>query len=231
MDKKRLKRHMAVKRAFDVLLSGTAIVLLLPVWIGAAAAIKMDSKGPVIFKQNRMTKNGRIFTMYKFRTMIVGAEKQGTGLFNYRGDKRVTKVGRFLRDTSIDELPQLFNVIKGDLSLVGPRPPVAGSLGPYDTMNKKFKKRFRMFGGITGLAQVKGRNAMTWDEKVWWDNKYIDAFRKYGVWTDIRILAETVVSVLGRSDIYEEQVESADNEIESAEIAAAEAVRMAQQPD
>ena len=175
------------KRIFDIFSSLFAILLLLPLWIIVAIAIKCDSKGPVFFKQERRTKNGRVFKMLKFRSMVVDAEKSGAGLFNYKDDPRVTKVGRFLRNSSIDELPQLFNIFKGDMSVVGPRPCVVYELGDFDTLNKRYKKRFEMKAGLTGLAQVKGRNDISWDEKVEYDNKYIDGFKKYGVFTDIKI--------------------------------------------
>ena len=181
-----------LKRFFDIIVCLIAVVALLPVWVIIAVAIKIDSKGPVLFKQERRTKNGKIFKMYKFRSMVVNAEKMAEGLFNYENDPRVTKVGRFLRNTSLDELPQLFNVIKGDLSIVGPRPCVTYELGDFDTLNKKYKKRFEMRGGITGLAQVKGRNENSWDEKVPVDNEYIDKFKKQGVWLDIKILFHKV---------------------------------------
>ena len=108
-----------LKRFFDIVICSIAIIVLTPLWIIVAIAIKCDSKGPVFFAQERRTKNGRVFRMYKFRSMVVNAESMGAGLFNYENDPRVTKVGRFLRNTSIDELPQLWNVIKGDLSIVG----------------------------------------------------------------------------------------------------------------
>lgn len=158
--------NLFIKRAFDIISCSIAILLLTPVWIIVAIAIKTDSKGPVFFKQGRRTKDGRIFQMLKFRSMCVGAEKQGTGLFSYDNDPRVTKVGAFLRKTSLDEIPQFFNVLLGDISVVGPRPCVTYELGDYDTLNKKYKKRFQVKGGITGLAQCKGRNENSWDEKV-----------------------------------------------------------------
>ena len=132
------------KRFFDILLCVVAMIILIPVWLIVAIAIKCDSKGPVLFAQERRTKNGRVFKMYKFRSMVVNAESMGAGLFNFKDDPRVTKVGRFLRNTSIDELPQLWNVIKGDLSIVGPRPCVKYELGDFETLNKKYKKRFEV---------------------------------------------------------------------------------------
>ena len=181
--------------------------------------------------QERRTKNGRVFRMYKFRSMVVNAESMGAGLFNYENDPRVTKVGRFLRNTSIDELPQLWNVIKGDLSIVGPRPCVKYELGDFDTLNKKYKKRFEVRAGITGLAQVKGRNENSWEEKVTYDNQYIDEFKKQGLWLDIKILFSTVAKVFRKQDIYEEKVDSAMDDAESARLAEEEIIRLAHLPD
>ena len=169
--------------------------------------------------------------MYKLRSMVVNAENMGTGLFNYENDPRVTKVGRFLRNTSLDELPQLWNVVKGDLSLVGPRPCVVYELGDFDSLNKKYKKRFEVPGGITGLAQIKGRNENSWNEKVGYDNCYIEEFKKQGVWLDIRILAGTFVKVFKKQDIYEEKADEAMNDAEAAKYAEAEIIRIAHLPD
>lgn len=219
------------KRLFDFTSSLLLVILLLPVWIILAIAIKCDSKGPVLFKQKRRTKNGRVFTMYKFRSMVVNAEKQDVGIFNYAGDPRVTKVGRFLRSTSLDELPQLFNVIKGDLSIVGPRPCVEYELGDFDTLNRKYKKRFEVRAGITGLAQIKGRNENSWEEKVGYDNEYIDLFRKKGIWIDIKILFGTVGKVFAKKNICEEKVDDALSDAESAKLAEEEIIRLAHLPD
>lgn len=219
------------KRLFDIIFSVMAVVLLLPVWIVVAVVIKLDSEGPVFFAQKRLTKGGRIFKMYKFRSMVVNAEDMGTGLFNYKDDPRVTRVGRFLRDSSIDELPQLFNVLKGDISIVGPRPSVTYELGDYETLNKKYKKRFSMRGGITGLAQVKGRNENSWDEKVMYDNMYIDLFYKQGILIDFKILFKTVVKVFGRKNIYEEKIDEAMDNVEASRVAAEEIIRIAHLSD
>ena len=136
-----------------------------------------------------------------------------------------------MRNTSLDELPQLWNVVKGDLSLVGPRPCVSYELGDFDTLNKKYKKRFEVRGGITGLAQVKGRNENSWDEKVTYDNIYIDEFKKQGVWLDIKILAGTVAKVFKKEDIYEEKTDETMNDAEAAKFAEAEIIRIAHLPD
>ena len=135
------KLSLGIKRVFDIISSGLAIIILIPLWIIVAILIKKDSEGPVFFRQGRRTKDGRVFQMLKFRTMVVNAESMGSGLFNYENDPRVTKIGRKLRDTSIDELPQLFNIFVGHMSVVGPRPCVTYELGDFDTLNKRYKKR------------------------------------------------------------------------------------------
>lgn len=224
-----LKLNLFIKRVFDFCSSVVAIVLLLPFWIIVAIAIKVDSKGPVLFKQGRRTKDGMVFKMWKFRSMVVNAENMGSGLFSYDNDPRITKVGAFLRKTSIDELPQLFNVLMGDISVVGPRPSVTYELGDFDTLNKKYKKRFQMKGGITGLAQCKGRNENSWDEKVTLDNEYIDLFKKWGFWLDIKILWWTVAKVFQSANINEEQREGMTAE-ESAALDDEEVKRIAHLP-
>ena len=219
--------NLVLKRIFDILLSFIAIILLFPIWIIMPVMIKADSKGPVLFKQRRRTKNGRVFNMLKYRSMVVNAESIGTGLFSYEDDPRITKVGRMLRETSIDEFPQLFNIFKGDMSIVGPRPPVEYELGDFDTLNKTFKKRFRMKAGLTGLAQVKGRNDIRWDEKVYYDNIYIDKFEKFGIIYDIMIIFETIASVFKKKNVYEAKMDSDMDDLESAQKAEAEVIRLA----
>ncbi len=220
-----------IKRLLAVVLSLCGMLCLSWLFLILAIAIKLDSPGPVFFKQDRRTKNGKIFRMYKFRSMVVNAEQQGAGLFNYKDDPRVTKVGRFMRNTSIDELPQLLNVLKGDLSLVGPRPCVSYELGDYETLNKRYKKRFEMRAGITGLAQIKGRNENSWDEKVEFDNQYIELFKKQGLWLDIKILFGTVAKVFKSKNIYEEKSDESLDDIAAAEIAENEVIRLAHLPD
>ena len=205
------KLNLFIKRCFDFVSCLIAVIILTPVWIIVAIAIKLDSKGPVFFKQGRRTKDGRIFQMLKFRSMVVNAENLGTGLFSYDNDPRVTKVGAFLRKTSIDEFPQFFNVLKGDISVVGPRPCVT-------------------YGGITGLAQCKGRNENSWDEKVTLDNEYVDLFKKEGVWIDIKILWWSVLKVFQSANINEDQREGMSAE-ESAAMDDEEVKRIAHLPD
>lgn len=223
--------NLILKRIFDIFSSGIAIVILIPVWIGIAFAIKKDSKGPILFKQERRTKDGKIFKMLKYRSMIVDAERMGTGLFNYENDPRVTLVGRRLRDSSIDELPQLFNILIGDMSVVGPRPCVTYELGEFDTLNKKYKKRFQAKAGLTGLAQVKGRNDISWDEKVTYDNQYVDLFDKWGILIDIVIIFKSIIKVFHKEDIYENKVDNNLNDEDAARFAEKEIIRIAHIPD
>lgn len=222
---------LVIKRLFDIVSSGILIILLTPVWIVIAIAIKCDSKGPILFKQGRRTKGGRVFQMYKFRSMVVNAEQMGAGLFNYENDPRVTKVGRKLRDSSLDELPQLFNIFKGDMSVIGPRPCVTYELGDFDTLNKKYKKRFEVKAGLTGLAQIKGRNDISWDEKVTYDNQYVDLFNKYGFLADIRIGIESVFKAFKHDKIYEKKADDTMNDEEAAKAEEAEIIRLAHLPD
>jgi lipopolysaccharide/colanic/teichoic acid biosynthesis glycosyltransferase len=196
-----------VKRFMDLVLASLALIMLLPFFLVIALAIKLDSKGPVFYLQERLTRDGRIFHMYKFRTMIVNAEQMGTGLFSYADDFRVTRVGNFLRKISLNETPQFINVLKGDMALVGPRPPVKYELGDYNDLDDTYKKRFTVLPGITGLAQVNGRNELTWDQKVFFDNRYIDLFSKYGILVDLKILTLTVIYVLTMKGAYEMQGE------------------------
>jgi len=192
-----------LKRVFDIVFSVLLLLALLPFFIFIAIAILIDSKGPIFFKQPRLGLKGKVFNIYKFRSMVVGAERMGTGLFNYSNDPRVTKVGRFLRDYSLDELPQLFNILKGDMSFVGPRPPVTYELGDYMNFEGLLKQRFIMKPGVTGLAQINGRNELSWDEKIVFDNKYISDFSRFGILLDIKILFITVFKVLRNEGSHE----------------------------
>ena len=225
-----LRFNLFLKRLFDIVSSFCAIVVLTPLWIVVGIWIKLDSEGPILFKQGRRTKDGRVFKMWKYRSMVVNAENMGSRLFSYDNDPRITKSGAVLRKTSIDELPQLFNVLMGDLSVVGPRPCVTYELGDFDTLNKKYKKRFQMKGGITGLAQCKGRNENSWDEKVTLDNEYIDRFKTEGFWLDIKIIWWTIAKVFQSANINEEQREGMSAE-ESAALDDEEVKRIAHLPD
>lgn len=220
-----------LKRLGDIILSLAVLVMCLPIFLVIGIMIKTDSSGPVFFKQGRLGKHGKTFQIYKFRSMVQGAEKTGTGLFNYDGDPRVTKVGRILRNTSLDELPQLFNVLSGNMSFVGPRPPVVYELGDYNTLNSRYKKRFEVVPGITGLAQVSGRNDISWDEKVNYDNQYIDEFKVKGIFLDIQILFRTVQHIFTKQDICEAKLDESLSDEESARQAAFEVIRKAHELD
>ena len=223
--------HLFLKRIFDIVSSAIAVIVLSPILLLLALAVRLDSPGPILFRQKRLTKDGREFTMYKFRSMVVNAEQMGAGIFNYENDPRVTKVGRFLRNSSADELPQLFNVLQGDMALIGPRPCITYELGDYATLNKRYKKRFSVKAGISGLAQVKGRNDISWDEKVGYDNEYVDLFRKYGILVDLWLLAESIIKAFHHDEIYEKKSDEMMDDVEAAKLAEEEIIRIAHLPD
>lgn len=189
-----------IKRILDFTLSLIALIVLSPVFVIIAIAIKIDSKGPIFFLQERLGKNGKVFKIIKFRTMIVNAERIGDGLkVKSENDNRITKIGRILRKTSLDELPQLINVVKGDMSLVGPRPPVTYHPYKYEDYSEEQKRRFTVRPGITGLAQVKVRNSVTWDERIIIDVEYA---KKVTFIQDFKIIIKTVVKVFEKENIY-----------------------------
>jgi len=206
------KAARAVKRCIDVCGSLAAIVLLAPVYAGIAAAVKLTSKGPVLFKQTRIGQYGRPFTFLKFRSMyflnnpkihqeyvkrLIAGTADNTlsggngGVYKLANDPRVTPLGRFLRRTSLDELPQFFNVLRGDMSLVGPRPPIPYEIEAYDIWHRR--RFFEVKPGITGLWQVKGRSRVTFDEMVRLDVQYM---RNWSLGLDFRILLETPWAVV-----------------------------------
>ena len=196
-----------LKRVLDICGAAFFLIVLSPVLIVIAVLIKIGSPGPVFFVQNRLGKGGAVFRMLKFRTMVENAEQMGTGLFSYADDPRVTWVGHYLRMTSLDELPQFLNVLGGSMSIVGPRPPVTYELGDYRDFTDHMKIRFQVKPGITGLAQVSGRNDLNWDQKMIYDNRYVERFRKWGVLYDLKILVLTVWVVLSFSNIIERRAE------------------------
>lgn len=189
-----------IKRFLDLVLSLIALIILMPLMIVIAILIKIDSKGPVFFLQERLGKNGKIFKIIKFRTMIVNAENIGDGLkIKSESDNRITRVGKIIRKTSLDELPQLVNVIKGDMSIVGPRPPVTYHPYKYEKYSEEQRERFNVRPGITGLAQVKVRNSASWDERINIDIKYI---KEITFINDLKIIVRTVKKVFERENIY-----------------------------
>ena len=197
-----------MKRFIDVFGAIVMIFLLSPLMALIAIAIKLESTGKILFRQNRLGENGVVFQMLKFRSMVSGAEFMEQGLFNYENDPRVTKVGNILRVTSLDELPQLFNILGGDMSFVGPRPPVEYELGEYDNLDAHFKERFVVKPGVTGLAQINGRNQNSWDEKIRYDLEYVDRYKKWGVLLDMKILLITVFKVIRMEGKYESRENS-----------------------
>lgn len=195
------KLNLIIKRLIDLFGSVIGSIIISPILIIIAVLIKITSKGPIFFKQKRLGKNGKTFNILKFRTMVVNAEKIGDGLsVKSENDNRITKVGKFLRATSLDELPQLYNVVLGQMSLVGPRPPVTYfPYDGYDNYPEWAKKRFTMLPGVTGLTQVTVRNSVSWDERIKVDNEYIDSFN---IWFDIKLLFGTIVRIFKSENIY-----------------------------
>lgn len=194
---------LAIKRLLDIFISAIAIIFLSPVMILTAILVKLTAPGPVFFVQKRMGFNKRMFHIYKFRTMVVDAEKrlkdiehqnEATGpVFKIKNDPRITPLGRFLRKTSIDELPQLFNVLKGDMSLVGPRPLQLRDYELFDTFCQDWqRRRFSVRPGITCLWQIKGRSSIPFEKWMELDLQYI---RTWSLWLDLQILAKTVPAV------------------------------------
>ena len=195
----------AIKRLLDVIGSVVLLIVLCPVLLLIAILIKIDSAGSIFFIQRRLGLYGVEFNMFKFRTMVTNAEQIGTGLFSYENDPRITKFGKMIRSISLDELPQLLNVFLGDMSLVGPRPPVVYELGNYSDFDASLKYRFVMKPGITGLSQVSGRNDLDWTEKIVYDRQYIENFKKIGILEDIRILLKTISVILSMDGVIEKR--------------------------
>lgn len=181
-----------VKRPMDIILSLIAIIILSPIFILVTILVRINLGSPVIFKQERPGLNEKIFTLYKFRTMTDERDENGELLPN---EMRHTKFGKLLRSTSLDELPELINVIKGDMSLVGPRPLLVEYLPLY---NDEQRKRHNVRPGITGLAQVKGRNSITWEQKFYYDVKYVN---ELSFLLDLKILFLTVIKVIKKEGI------------------------------
>ncbi len=208
----------SIKRVLDILLSLFALILLIPLFIAVAIAIKIDSPGEVFFKQERLGLNAKVFKIYKFRSMCVGAEQQGTGQYSFAGDPRVTRVGKFLRATSIDELPQLINILKGEMSFVGPRPPLTYHPWELSSYTPSQLRMFEVRPGITGWAQVNGRKEVEWHERIRKNVYYVD---HCSLWLDIKIIFMTFFKVLKNEDNLNHGVTVDENyaeEKESVEI-------------
>lgn len=185
------------KRLFDIILSFIMLIVLSPVMLVIAIAVKLNSPGPVIFKQKRIGYRGREFNIYKFRSMVVDAEHTGSGVYSGKGDARVTGVGRLLRATSLDELPQAVNVLRGDMSFVGPRPPLTYHPWPYEEYTAEQRRMFTVRPGITGWAQVNGRKCVEWHKRIEMNVWYIDHL---SLWLDLKIVAMTVLKVFINAD-------------------------------
>lgn len=189
--------YRAVKRFLDVTASFLGLVLLSPLMLAVSILIKIDSRGPVIFRQTRIGRNGKVFEIYKFRSMCVGAEKTGSGVYSGKGDARVTRIGKILRATSIDELPQLLNILKGEMSFVGPRPPLTYHPWKYEEYTDLQKRMFEVRPGITGWAQVNGRKDVEWHKRIELNIWYVDHM---SLLLDIKIMFMTAFKVLTNAD-------------------------------
>jgi lipopolysaccharide/colanic/teichoic acid biosynthesis glycosyltransferase len=185
-----------LRRAFDVLVAGTALLITAPFLLAAATAIRLESGGSAIYRQRRVGKEGEPFDVLKLRTMVTGAEHMGAGLAVSEGDTRITRVGRLLRRTSLDEVPNLVNVLRGDMAIVGPRPTVPIQVDRY---TERQRGRLSVKPGITGWAQVNGRTELPWDERIELDLWYIE-HRSWRL--DLRILWRTLRMVLGGEGLY-----------------------------
>ena len=186
-----------IKRVIDLILSGIATVILALPMVIVAIIIKIDSSGPVIFKQKRLGKNGKVFEIYKFRSMKTDSEHSGSGVYSGKDDSRVTRFGKIIRATSIDELPQLLNILKGDMSFVGPRPPLTYHPWPIEKYTEEQFRMFEVKPGITGWAQVNGRKCVEWNKRIQMSVWYVD---HVSLWLDIKIMFLTVWKVFRNSD-------------------------------
>lgn len=196
--------YTIVKRVFDLVVASVLLIGLSPLMAAIALAIRLGSRGPAIFAQERAGQGGRPFTLYKFRTMRLEVDPFGPSPRS-GDDPRVTRLGRWLREHSLDELPQLLNIVKGDMSLVGPRPLYVSQI---DEWNERQRKRLLVKPGLTGLAQVSGRGSLTREQKLERDVVYVERRR---LRTDLWVLIATVAQVAGRRGIYEERYSTAES--------------------
>jgi lipopolysaccharide/colanic/teichoic acid biosynthesis glycosyltransferase len=178
-----------VNRTLDAAIAGAGLVLTSPLLAAAALAIKLEGRGPVLYRQTRVGKGGEDFELFKLRTMVVGAEKLGAGFAVDRGDPRITRTGRLLRWASIDELPQLWNVLRGDMSVIGPRPTLRYQVEQYDEQQRR---RLEIRPGLTGWAQVNGRAELPWPERIQLDVWYVE---NRSPWVDLKILLRTPLAL------------------------------------
>ena len=186
-----------IKRLLDIVLSVLGIVVCSIPMLIIAVAIKIDSPGPVIFKQKRLGYKGKVYEIWKFRSMCVGAEQTGTGVYSGKGDARVTRVGNILRKTSLDELPQFFNTLVGSMSFVGPRPPMTYHPWSWEEYTDEQRRMFDVRPGITGWAQVNGRKGVEWNRRIEMNVWYVD---HVSFWLDLKIMWLTVWKVVSNAD-------------------------------
>ena len=185
-----------IRRAIDIVVALTMLVLSSPLLLAAAIAIRLESPGPVIYRQRRVGRGGRPFQLLKLRTMVAGAERLGAGLKVDAGDPRITRIGAILRRTSLDELPNLLNVLRGEMSIIGPRPTIPEQVARY---SPRQRRRLEIRPGITGWAQVNGRASLPWAERIELDIYYIE---HRSVALDLKIIWRTIFLVLGGSGLY-----------------------------
>lgn len=193
---KQKKIILRLKRTIDITFASLGLLILLPLFVALGIAIKLDSSGSVFFRQSRAGKSGKVFSIYKFRTMVNNAQKMGEGVFVKENDTRITRLGKFLRRSSLDELPQLINVVKGEMSLVGPRPTLPYQIENYTEYQKK---RLLLRPGITGWAQVNGRNNLSWPEKIEYDVWYVS---NISIFLDIKIMFKTMGVLFKKDCLY-----------------------------
>ncbi len=194
-----LKRFKLTKRGIDISISLIWLILLSLPFVFVAFAIKMESRGPIFFRQKRVGKDGRVFVIWKFRTMVDGAVNKGLGLSVEKDDVRITKTGKLLRALSFDELPQIINILTGDMSLIGPRPTLVHQVEAY---NSHQRRRLEVRPGITSWASVNGRNRLSWEDRIEMDIWYVD---NVSLWLDIKILFRTLwVAFVTRDGVYAE---------------------------
>jgi lipopolysaccharide/colanic/teichoic acid biosynthesis glycosyltransferase len=189
-----------MNRPLDIALAGVLLVVTAPLMALAAFAIKLESRGPVFYRQRRVGKDGRPFELLKLRTMVPGAESLGAGIYVLEGDPRITRVGRLLRRFSLDELPNLVNVLRGELAIVGPRPTVQEQVDRY---TERQRRRLEVKPGITGWAQINGRTSLSWPERIELDVWYVE---HRSLRLDLRILARTARLLATGHGLYSEEL-------------------------
>lgn len=189
--------YRKIKRGLDIIFSGILLLVGGIPMLLVALLIKIDSEGSALFKQERLGVNGKVFKIYKFRSMVVGAEQQGSGVYSGEGDPRVTRIGRILRATSIDELPQLINILKGEMSFIGPRPALTYHPWPFDEYTEEQKKMFAVRPGITGWAQINGRKEVEWPRRIELNIWYVEHM---SFLLDLKIFFKTFLKVFTNAD-------------------------------